>query len=145
MSNLAEFLAGERLDDVAIYISEEYLDENLMVANYGEEVETGTVLVVPGDEGRAAFSQGTGLDPMRFAGAAMGREGQIHERLDGGVCPDDDETEPEDEHRVEFIFAFAEAENQEVGGLYADGDVIHAYAHCSCGTNFSQKWIAGER
>lgn len=144
MSKLDEFLAGDRLDDVAIYVSESYMDENMIVANEGEEIPSGVVLVVPGDEGRAAFSQATGLDPMKFAGAAMAREGQILEGLDGGVCPDEDEL-VDDEHDVEFIFSFAEERNEEVGGLYAEGDVVHAYAHCSCGVDFSQKWLAGER
>lgn len=145
MEKLQEFLAGDRPDDVAIYINDQYLSDNHMLATEGEDVDSGVVLVVPGDEGRAAFSQGTGLDPMKFAQAAMGETGHIAPDLAGGVCPDDGENEDSDAHGVEFVFAFAEAQNTDVGGLYADGDVIHAYGHCRCGVNFSQKWVVGSR
>ncbi|MGM0606030.1 MAG: DUF5807 family protein [Halobacteriota archaeon] len=152
MSNLAAYLAGDRLDDVAIFVSEAFMDENMVLANYGEDVDGGVVLIVDGEEGRAAFSQGTGIDPMRFAGAAMDREGYVEPDLSGGVCPAENESGDRDEegddsheHTIEFVFSFAEAQNEDVGGIYADGDVIHAYAHCSCGENFNQKWIAGSR
>ncbi len=147
METLTEFLDGDRLDDVAIYVADQYLSDNHVLPTEGIDVDGGVVLVVPGDEGRAAFSQGTGLDPMKFAGAAMGQTGDIAADLGGGICPDADGETAEDnaEHVVEFLFAFAEAENEDVGGLYADGDVIHAYAHCSCGVNFSHKWLAGQR
>jgi len=75
----------------------------------------------------------------------QGNREAIESTLAGGVCPDAGDPDAEattDDHHIEFGFAFAEAENQEVGGLYAEGDVIHAYAHCSCGTDFSQKWVA---
>ena len=146
METLEEFLVGDCLDDVAIYVAEQYLTDNHVLPTEGEDVDGGVVLVVPGEEGREAFSQGTGLDPMKFAGAAMGRSGEIASDLAGGVCPEAEGDDSADaDHVIEFMFAFAEAENPDVGGLYADGDVIHAYAHCSCGTNFSHKWIAGSR
>lgn len=143
MSKLDEFLAGERLDDVAIFLTHEFLDSQGKIANMGEAVENGVVLVVPGDEGRKAFASGTGMDPMDFARRAMGNEGPIDPDLGGGECPAGDE-KPDEEHGVEFVFAFAEEQNEGVGGLYEEGDVMHAYAHCSCGTNFSQKWVMGE-
>ncbi len=145
METLEAFLAGDRLDDVAIYINDQYLSENHMLATEGEDVENGVVLVVPGDEGRTAFSQGTGIDPMEFAGTAMGKKGHIEPDLAGGECPAIEADDDPADHVIEFVFAFAEGQNEEVGGLYEDGDVIHAYAHCSCGVNFSQKWIAGSR
>ncbi|WP_435061977.1 DUF5807 family protein [Halobaculum sp. EA56] len=140
---LAEFLAGERLDDVAIFLTHEFLDEQGRIANMGEAVEDGVVLVVPGDDGRKAFASGTGMDPMQFAKEAMARDGVIYPDLGGGECPDAAE-KPGDEHRAEFVFAFGEERNAEVGGLYAEGDVMHAYAHCSCGTDYSHKWVMGE-
>ena len=30
-----------------------------------------------------------------------------------------------------------------VGDIYAEGDVIHAYAACECGTTYSDKWVVG--
>jgi hypothetical protein len=32
-----------------------------------------------------------------------------------------------------------------VGDIYAEGDVIHGYVSCSCGTAYSDKWVVGER
>ena len=156
MSKLSEFLDGERLDDVVLYLAERQLDEAGKLAEAGEQRENGVVLVVDGEQGRRMFSAGTGMDAMEFAKEAMGNEGHIDRDLAGGHCPDDDsedqsaadsqtESDEVDEHEVSFIFAFAEAENQEVGGMYADGDVIHAYARCSCGTAYSQKWVVGSR
>ncbi|WP_435123918.1 DUF5807 family protein [Halobaculum sp. D14] len=143
MSKLDEFLAGDRLDDVAIFLTHDYLDSQGKIANMGEAVDDGVVLVVPGDDGRKAFASGTGMDPMEFAREAMDETGTIAPDLGGGDCPaagDDDE-----EHAVQFIFAFAEEQNEDVGGIYEEGDVMHAYAHCSCGTNYSHKWVMGER
>ena len=144
MSKLDEFLAGERLDDVAIFLTHDFLESEGKIANMGERVENGVVLVVPGDDGRRAFASGTGMDPMAFARGAMDTEGVIHPDLGGGECPNAVE-EPEAEHDVEFVFAFGEAQNEEVGGLYEEGDVMHAYAHCSCGTDYSHKWLTGTR
>lgn len=144
MDALEAFLAGDRLDDIAIYIDEQYLDSDHPVAENGISVDGGVVLVVPGEKGRGAFEQATNIDPMDFAQTAMGNNGVIDPQLAGGECPADDGTD-DDPHRTEFIFAFAEGQNESVGGLYAEGDVIHAYAHCSCGENYSQKWVIGSR
>jgi len=151
MDDLTAFLDGERLDDVAIYVADRFVDGDHPLSRAGIAVDGGVVVVVPGETGREAFADSTGLDPMQFAKQAMDRTGEIDPRLAGGDCPEadinaddtgDNDNETTDDHHVEFIFAFAEAENQEVGGLYAEGDVIHAYAHCACGTDFSQKWLA---
>lgn len=136
--SLREFLAGERLDDVALFLSSEYGTDKL--SQLGEPVEGGVVIVVPGEKGRGAFSAATGMDTMEFARTAMSRDGEIDPLLNGGDCP-----EQSGEHAVRFVFAFAEAENEGVGGLYAEGDVIHAYAHCACGGSYSHKWVVGER
>ena len=141
MDDLTAFLAGDRLDDVAIYVADTVVDTDHPLSTAGIAVDGGVVVVVAGETGREAFADSTGLDPMAFAKQAMDRTGEIDDRLAGGVCPaaaDD----PTASHHIEFGFAFAEAENEEVGGLYAEGDVIHAYAHCACGTDFSQKWVA---
>ncbi|MFW6382849.1 MAG: DUF5807 family protein, partial [Haloferacaceae archaeon] len=65
-------------------------------------------------------------------------EGLIDADLTGGTCP---EEASGGEHTPRFVFAFAEERNEEVGGIYAEGDVIHAYAHCECGTSYSDKWV----
>ena len=146
MSTLSEFLAGERPEDVALFLADDYLDEDGTIASHGESVEGGVVLVADGEQGRSIFSAGTGMDAMQFAKGAMGNEGEIAADLAGGVCPAGEaDGEDEADHAVQFVFAFAEEQNEEVGGLYAEGDVIHAYAHCECGESFSHKWITGER
>lgn len=144
MSDLDEFLAGERLEDVALYLTHDYLDEGGRIANYGEDLADGVVLVVPGDDGRGMFAAGTGMDAMEFAQSAMGEGGEVRPDLGGGECPAADGS-PDGDHGVKFVFAFAEAENEEVGGLYAEGDVIHAYAQCECGERYSDRWVAGTR
>lgn len=142
MSKLTGFLDGERLEDVVLYLAEDQLDEGGKLAEAGEQQENGgVVLVMPGEQGRRMFQAGTGMDAMQFAKEAMGEEGEIDRDLAGGACPAGEGGE----HEVQFVFAFAEAENPEVGGLYADGDVIHAYARCACGEAYSQKWVVGSR
>ena len=138
-SKREEFLAGERPDDVAIYLAEGVVDDPDALSAYGERLDDGVLLVVPGESGRNAFSTATGKDAMAFAKEAMGEEGEIDADLAGGRCPacGDDE--------IRIVFAFAEEPNEEVGGIYAEGTVIHAYAQCACGTAFSQRWVAGER
>jgi hypothetical protein len=145
MSKLSEFLAGERPEDVALFLADDYLDEDGTIASHGESVEGGVVLVADGEQGRSIFSAGTGMDAMQFAKGAMGNEGDIAADLSGGVCPAGETDAEETDHTVQFVFAFAEEQNEEVGGLYAEGDVIHAYAHCECGESFSHKWVTGER
>ena len=140
MSKREQFLAGERPDDVAVFLSESFVDDPDALEGKGERVEDGVLIVVEGDSGREAFKAATGMDAMNFAGAAMGTEGHIDDDLAGGVCPN---AEP-GSHEIQFTFAFAEERNEDVGGIYAEGDVIHAYAYCTCGTAFSDKWVVGE-
>nr|WP_303650278.1 DUF5807 family protein [Halalkalicoccus sp. NIPERK01] len=132
-------MAGERPEDVAIYLAEDVVDDLGKLDDYGEEVGEGIVLVVPGESGRNAFSKVAGQDAMAFAKEAMDEEGEIDADLAGGTCPacgaDD----------LDYVFAFAEERNEEVGGIYAEGDVIHAYARCGCSGAFSDRWVAGER
>jgi hypothetical protein len=135
-ADLDAFLAGDRLDHVVLFLTDDYLDDEGALADYGRVVDGGVVLVVPGEKGRRLFSAGTGMDAMQFAKEAMDADGDIDRDLQGGTCPDCD-------GGVAYILAFAEAQNEEVGGIYAEGDVIHAYAACPEGTAFSDRWVVG--
>lgn len=139
------FLAGERPDDIAIYLPNETLSdsEDLLAQDFTEAAEDGVLIVVAGEDGQAMFEQVTGTDPMTFAGSAMGTVGSIDGSLTGGECPN--AVEGPQDHDVRFIFAFAESQNEDVGGIYAEGDVIHAYAQCACGETYSDKWVVGEK
>lgn len=144
MSDLDEFLAGDRLDDVVFYVSDAFLDDDSRLRRVGTETTDGVRLVLDGETGRSAFEAGTGMGAMAFAKEAMGTESRIARSLDGGECPAA-AASPDADHAVRFVLAFAEAENPEVGGRYAEGDVVHAYAHCACGENYSHKWVVGDR
>jgi hypothetical protein len=137
---LGEFLAGERVEDVAFFLHEEGVGDLDALADVGVRTENGVVLVLPGDEGRAAFERATSLSPMSFAGAAMDTEGDVARDLTDGTCPAGDG----DGHYAKFVFAFAEEHHPDMEGLYAEGDVVHAYAACACGETYSEKWLAGE-
>jgi hypothetical protein len=145
---LDDFLAGDRPDDVALFLADAYVDDPETLADRGLCVDGGVVLVVDGERGRQVFSSITGTAAMQFAREAGGVEGAISADLSGGSCPrdggEDDETSPTD-HATQFVFAFAEPQNEEVGGIYAEGDVIHAYARCACGAGYSHRWVAGHR
>ena len=89
---------------------------------------------------------------MALASAAMDVEGRISLVDFAGECPTADgggttgeRVMNREEHAPRLVFAFAEEQNPEVGGLYAEGDVLHAYAVCECGTAYSDRWVAGER
>jgi hypothetical protein len=142
MSDRTAFLAGERPDDVLMYFAEDAVSGIDALADLGERTERGVVLVVEGERGRSAFESATGLDPMAFAKDAMGTEGTVDTDCTGGTCP---AAEAGGDHAARYVFAFAEAQNEEAGGLYADGDVVHAYVACSCGETYADKWVAGER
>lgn len=144
MSDLDEFLAGDRLDDVVFYLDDDSLDDDSRLRSIGTETDDGVRLVLDGETGRSAFQAGTGTGAMEFAKQAMGTEGEIARSLDDGNCPFAADR-PDDDHAVQFVLAFAEAQNEEVGGRYAEGDVVHAYAHCACGENYSHKWVVGDR
>jgi hypothetical protein len=135
------FCRGERPDDVLVYLQEDGVGSMDDLLTIGTRVDDGVVLVLPGEDGPAAFERATGLDPMDFAGMAMETDGAVDDDCTGGVCPERD-ADPDADHYVRFIFAFAEAQNQDVGGLYAEGNVIHGYAACACGTTYSEKWVA---
>ncbi len=135
------FLAGERPDDVHIYIDEGSVSNLDALESHGERVDGGIVLVIDGEQARSMFQSATGIDPMALAQEAMGTDGEVDADCAGGVCPAEDG----DEHHPKFIFAFAEEQNEAVGGLYAEGDVIHAYVACDCGERYSDKWVAGEQ
>lgn len=142
-SSLAAFLAGERPDDVALYLSSSFVDDVEALADRGERTDDGVVLVVAGERGRRVFQSMTGMDAMEFAGNAMQHPGTIDHDLTAGECPNA-AAGPRD-HDVEFTFAFVEAQNKDVGGLYAEGDVVHAYVYCSCGTAYADKWVAADQ
>jgi len=139
MSKRAEFLAGDRVEDVAFFLHEDAVGNLEALADYAEEVDDGVVLVLDGDQGRSAFQSATDLDPMALAKRAMGTAGDVDQDLTGGVCPN--AAGDDGGHTAKFIFAFAEAQNEAVGGLYAEGDVMHAYAVCTCGEAYSEKWV----
>ena len=137
----AQFLAGERPDDVALFLADSYVSDDRL-EQFGDRVDDGVVIVVDGERGRNAFQAATGTGAMEFAKSAMGREGGIDDDLAGGTCPDAAEG---GDHAVQFVFAFAEEQNEDVGGIYAEGDVVHAYAQCTCGTAYSDRWnVAAE-
>ncbi len=143
-----EFLAGDRPDDVALFLAESFVDDDRL-AEFGDQVDGGVLIVVDGERGRNAFQAATGTEAMQFAGSAMQVEGIIDGDLTGGTCPDepsegDSSEAADDDHEVQFVFAFAEEQNEEVGGIYAEGDVIHAYAQCRCGTAYSDRWAVQE-
>lgn len=170
MSDLAAFLAGRRPDHVAIVLADELLDEPEALEDYAEPVGNGLALVVPGFRGRSVFRRATGGDPMAFARDASDRESAIARDLSGGDCPeaagpdgdrdadvaatDDHEAATDDAaegvadgrsgHYPTVVFSFAEPRNEAMGGLYAEGDVVHAYAQCACGTRYADRWVAGE-
>ncbi|PSQ10536.1 hypothetical protein BRC99_07200 [Halobacteriales archaeon QS_7_69_60] len=133
------FLAGDRLDDVLVYLHEDGVGSVEDLLGVGTRVDDGVVLVLPGDDGRAAFESATGTDPMAFAGAAMDTDGDVGDDCTGGTCPASDGDDAD--HYARFVFAFAEEQNEAVGDLYAEGDVMHAYAACDCGTTYSEKWV----
>lgn len=143
MSKHTEFLAGERLDDVLFFLHEDAVSNPGALAEYAEPVGDGLVLILPGDDGRSAFQSATGIDPMGLAQEAMKTDGTVHDDLTDANCPVGEE-EPAANHTTRFVFAFAEAQNEEVGGVYAKGDVIHAYAVCACGERYSDKWVIAE-
>ena len=134
------FLRGERPGDVLVYLHEGGVGSMSDLLEIGTRVDDGVVLVLPGEEGRSAFQQATGLGAMQFAGMAMGTGGGIDDDCTGGTCPEAANA-PQEDHYVKFVFAFVEEQNESVGGLYADGDVIHGYAACACGTTYSEKRV----
>ena len=140
-SDRAAFLAGDRPEDVLIYLNEEAVSNPDALESHGDRVAGGIVLVLPGDTARSVFQQAAGIDPMAFAKQAMGTEGTIDPDCTGGTCPEG----TGEDHEARFVFAFAEEQNEDVGDIYAEGDVIHGYVSCSCGTAYSDKWVVGER
>jgi len=134
----AAFLAGQRPDDVQIYLHEDVLSNPEALAAYGESVEDGIVLLLDGDEARSIFQEATGIDPMALAQDAMETDGTVERDCAGGTCP----AGANRNHHPRLIFAFAEAQNEDVGGRYAQGPVIHAYVACACGERYSDRWAA---
>jgi hypothetical protein len=140
-SDRASFLAGDRPDDVLIYLDNAAVSNPEALVAHGERVDGGIALVLPGDTARNVFQQAAGIDPMAFAKQAMDTDGEIDPDCTGGVCPEG----TGGGHRARFVFAFAEEQNEAVGDIYAEGDVIHGYVSCSCGAAYSDKWVVGER
>jgi hypothetical protein len=144
-SQRQEFLSGERLEDVLIFLAEREVSNLDSLADHGERVDDGIVIVLDGERGRGVFERAVGTKPMAFAGSAMDTEGSIAADCTGGECPSKHPDEPDTDHQVRFLFAFSEEQNEEVGGLYANGDVVHAYVACTCGTTYSDRWVIGDR
>jgi hypothetical protein len=161
------FLAGERPDDVLVYVAARAVSGIEALADRGERTEKGVAFVLDGERGRRVAEQVLGTDPMDLASAAMDREGELDLVSLAGTCPaaevdtgvdgasaaddvddvgaDTDIDDGSSAHALRGVFAFAEERNPEAGGIYAEGDVIHAYAVCTCGTVYSDRWVAGNR
>ena len=138
MTNREAFLNGERPDDVHVYLHEETVSNPDALSAHSERVGDGFVLLLDGDSARTVFQRATGIDPMGLAQDAMGTEGEVTPDCTDGVCP----RGRGPSHYPRLIFAFAEAQNEQAGGLYAMGPVIHAYVACACGERYSDKWVA---
>ena len=145
MSDYDAYLAGDRTDHVALFVSDSFVSDLDRLADRAaaERTGDGVVLVVEGDAGRSVFQTLTGMEAMEFGSTAMQTPGHVDGDLVTGECPNAADGQGGD-HGVEFVFSFAEAQSEEVGGLYEEGDVVHAYAYCSCGTAYADKWLAGE-
>ena len=139
-SQRTAFLAGERPSDVHIFLSESAVSNPGALEAHGTRVDDGLALVLDGEQARSVFQSATGIDPMAFAQKAMGTDGEVTKDCTSGTCP----AGRGPDHDARFIFAFAEKQNEDVGGLYAEGPVIHAYAACECGERYSDKWVATE-
>jgi hypothetical protein len=136
-----QFLAGDRPDDVALYLSSSFVDDPAALAGHGEVLDDGVLVVVEGDAGRRVFETATGSEAMAFTREAMGTERHVDDDLTGGTCP---EAGDGGDHEVLFVFAFAQERNEEAGDLYAEGGVMHAYARCECGASYSDRWVVGD-
>jgi len=154
------FLAGERPDDVLVYLAARAVSDVETLAAHGERVNEGIAFVLNAERGRRVAKRAMGTDPMDLAKRAMDRDGTIDLVAFRGDCPatggdthsdpngSEDPDSPDDTERTHVlrqVFAFAEERNAEAGGIYAEGDVIHAYAVCSCGTAYSDRWVAERR
>jgi hypothetical protein len=137
-----QFLDGDQPEDVLLFFAESAVSDLGTLAEHGEAVSRGVSLVLEAERGRSAFEGATGVDPMTLAGAAMDAAGTIDLESFEGNCPETGADGTDDEHAPRFVFAFAEERNEEVGGIYAEGDVIHTYAVCECGGVYSERWVA---
>jgi len=141
VSRREAFLAGDRPDDVVLFLAEEVTDAGILADHRtAERVEGGVVVVVDGERGRRVFQRATGLEAMAFATGAD-RAGTVDRDLAGGTCPDAGDG---GEHPPAYVLAFLEEQNEAAGGRYAEGDVVHAYARCDCGTTYSERWLSGQ-
>jgi hypothetical protein len=140
MDKRESFLRGDRHEDVVLFLADGTLDADTL-SHLTNPVDNGDILIINGEDGRQAFEAATGIEAMSFAQTAMETRGHITRKLTGGECPK--RTVDADTHETEFIFAFSEPQNDAVGGLYSRGDVVHAYAHCTCGCNYADKWVIG--
>lgn len=136
-SDRGAFLAGERPSDVHVYLHEETVSNPEALLDHGERLEDGIALVMDGERARRVFSRVADIDPMELAGQAMGTDGEVDPDCVGGTCP----AGTGESHRPRFVFAFAERQNPDAGGLYAEGNVLHAYVVCTCGETYSDKWL----
>lgn len=134
------FLDGDRPGDVLVYLPDRTVSDPARLAEHGRHTGEGTVLVVPGERGRAVLRRAVGVDPMALARRAADTDGSVAPDCTGGTCPDGPGA-PVEDHRVRLVFAFAEPRNEAAGGPYAEGDVVHAYAACECGTAYSDRRI----
>lgn len=141
MSDLETFLAGRAPDHVVIVLADAVVDEPDVPDAYAERVDGGLALVLGGATGREVFERVTGQDPMAFARSAGDRDGRVSRDLSGGDCPDAEPGDAPDDHLQRLLLSFAEAQNEAIGGLYAEGPEVHAYVECACGTRYADKWV----
>ncbi|PSQ41267.1 hypothetical protein BRD10_00665 [Halobacteriales archaeon SW_12_71_31] len=104
-----------------------------------------------GRDGDVRRSLTGGTCPNDTSGEVDGENASVEHAEDGDIGDGEDgdvedgenaDAEGGDDHHARFLFAFVEAHQPDGQGLYAEGDVVHAYAQCSCGVAYSDRWVA---
>jgi hypothetical protein len=139
MQSLGQFVAGNRPEHVMLFQRDGTGPLSDNAQELGHEVADGTVIVAPAVMAQEIVSEVLSPSPTEFTDRAREREGEIESFLTAGTCPD--AGEDDGKHLLEQLFAFVQPEDQSLGEMYAKGDVMHAYAQCSCQAHYSDKWV----
>lgn len=139
MQSFGRFIAGEKPKHILLYhgIGAGKLPDQ--AAKLAHDIEDGHVMVLPAAMAQEIADKVLIPDLSTFSERSRERGGAIESFLTAGTCPE--AMDNGKGHTLEQIFAFVQPKDELLGGIYAKGDVMHAYALCSCQTYYSDRWV----
>ncbi|WP_254280489.1 DUF5807 family protein [Haloarcula marina] len=144
MQSHEQFIAGNRPGHIMLFQHENATSLPDDASKVAKNAAEGKMIIQPAVMARDLIDKVLVPNISQFTELSQKRQGNIEPYLTSGDCPEANSNHDED-HIIEQLFAFVQPKHNSLGGIYADGDVMHAYARCSCQVHYSDRWVIASK